>query len=308
MDILKNKQLREKTHIKDDKNRLAKYFIWKSESLDIPRNIELLLRRNGSIGYDLIHNKWVEGTFSGEVDDLNEPVLYICHTLATSKKTYELRNGIEVIVCRNNALATSDYDNILYNANLRTENDISTYFQLVNSRNIPVLVANNDQVKKEIERVFDNIEAGKPVVVTTDMLSQVEVLDITDKSAIEKLQCLTSFDEVLLKREMNLFGATLDVKDKKAQVNSMELQAFDDYTTLSFLANYEERKDFCEKMKEAGYTIECIRNPIFSDEPTDEDIEEGTRNSEEEIENEESNTTNSLSESENEQQASNDPE
>lgn len=305
MDILKNKLLREKTHIKDDKNRLSKYFLWKSEDIDIPRNIELLLRRNGSIGYDLIHNKWVEGNFSGEVDDLNEPVMYICHTLATNVKTYELRNNTDVIVCRNNALATSDYDNISYNAMLRTENDISTYFQLVNSRNIPVLVANDDAMKREIERVFERIEAGKPVVITTDMMKDVQVLDITDKSAIEKLQCLTSFDEVLLKREMNLFGATLDVKDKKAQVNSMELQAFDDYTTLSFLANYEERKEFCEKMKEAGINIECIRNPIFSDEPNDEEIESGEM---EDREDEESNTTDIVSEGTDEPKASDDSE
>lgn len=304
MDILKDKTFREGQHIIDEKNRLATYFIWDSKDIKIPLNMELVLRTEGSIGYDLVHKKWVHGAFEEILDEYNEPTVYIGHTFNTNNiKTYELRNNIDVIVCRNNALATADIRNMEYNAMLRTENDISTYFQLVNARNIPILVADNDKVKNEIERVFANIEAGKPVVITTDMLSEVQVLDLLDKAAIEKLQCLTSFDEVLLKRNMNLFGATLDVKDKKAQVNSQELKAFDDYTTLGFLSNYEERKRFCEKMKEAGIDISCVRNPIFSDEPNDEEIESGEMEEEDYVE---SNNINSMEEESAAEQASDD--
>ena len=39
---------------------------------------------------------------------------------------------------------------------------------------------------------------------------------------------------------------------------------------------YEMRLAFVEEMKENGYDIEIIPNPIFFDEPKKEDIEEGT--------------------------------
>ena len=39
---------------------------------------------------------------------------------------------------------------------------------------------------------------------------------------------------------------------------------------------YEMRLMFVEEMKENGFDIEIIPNPVFFDEPTKEDIEEGT--------------------------------
>lgn len=266
-----------KTHCDNYKFRLSTFFKWSSKSLQLPRNMEILLRENGSIGYDLVHHKWVIGHFTGLKDEFNEFTDYVCKTLETTPETYTLLNHKEVIVCPNNAFYKPDNNNINWVAQMDAENDISMYYQLVNSRNIPILVANNDKVKKQIERVFENIEEGKPVVITTDLMSQVEVKDILDHDAIGKMECLTALHDDLLKRNMNLFGASLDTKDKKAQVNNIEMQGFDDYTTLGFLANYEPRVEFCEEMKENGYDIEVIRNPIFADEPTDEEIETGEK-------------------------------
>lgn len=284
--IMKNrKEERTSTYLDNYKIRLATFFKWNSETLQIPRNIEILLRENGSIGYSPKIGKWVIGAFDGVVDEFNEFTTYVCRTLETMPKTYELKNHKDVIVCGNNAFYKSDRNNLVWLSQMDAENDISMYFQLVNSRNIPILVANNDKIKKQIERVFDDIQEGKPVVITTDLMSQVEVKDIIDPKAIEKMECLTALHDDLLKRNMNMFGASLETKDKKAQVNNVEMMGFDDYTTLGFLANYEPRISFCDEMKENGFDIECVRNPIFADEPTEEDIEDGTREKGEEDEN-----------------------
>lgn len=280
------KDMRKATYVRDAKNRLNTYFVHKSKDIKIPRNIEILLRQHGSIGYALKLQKWVVGEFSGQKDELNDETEYIAHTLATQDSepvhSYRLKNHEEVIVLRNNALARNDMDIIEWDADMRTETDVSMYYQLVNSRNIPVIVANTDQVKTQIEDVFDKIEAGRPCVITTDLISQIEVKDIIDHDAISKMECLNELNEVLTKRSMNWFGATLDVKDKKAQVSVQELKSYDDYTSIGFLANYEERKLFCEEMKENGIDYEIIRNPIFSDEPTDEEIETGEKMEEDE--------------------------
>lgn len=284
--IMKNrKEERTNTYLDNYKIRLATFFKWNSDTLQIPRNIEILLRENGSIGYSPKIGKWVIGAFDGVVDEFNEFTTYVCRTLETMPKTYELKNHTDVIVCGNNAFYKSDRNNLVWLSQMDAENDISMYFQLVNSRNIPILVANNDKIKKQIERVFDDIQEGKPVVITTDLMSQVEVKDIIDPKAIEKMECLTALHDDLLKRNMNMFGASLETKDKKAQVNNVEMMGFDDYTTLGFLANYEPRIAFCDEMKENGFDIECVRNPIFADEPTAEDIEDGTREKGEEDEN-----------------------
>lgn len=283
--IMKNrKEERTNTYLDNYKIRLATFFKWNSDTLQIPRNIEILLRENGSIGYSPKIGKWVIGAFDGVVDEFNEFTTYVCRTLETMPKTYELKNHTDVIVCGNNAFYKSDRNNLVWLSQMDAENDISMYFQLVNSRNIPILVANNDKIKKQIERVFDDIQEGKPVVITTDLMSQVEVKDIIDPKAIEKMECLTALHDDLLKRNMNMFGASLETKDKKAQVNNVEMMGFDDYTTLGFLSNYEPRIAFCDEMKENGFNIDCVRNPIFADEPTKENIEEGTREKGEEDE------------------------
>lgn len=282
----KEKLERIAVHRENYKAKLATFYKWKSEVVPIPRNMEILLRDNGSIGYSLKHHKWVIGSFTGIVDENNEFTTYICKTLSTMPETFELENHKEVIVCGNNCFYTPDTRNINWMATMDAENDISMYYQLVNSRNIPIIAADNDKVKKQIEKVFDNILAGRPAVITTDLLSEIQTIDVLDHDAISKMECLTALHDDLLKRNMNLVGASLDTKDKKAQVNNIEMQGFDDYTTLGFLANYESRLSFCDEMKENGIIIDVIRNPIFSDEPTEEEIESGIIEKEEETDGE----------------------
>lgn len=260
--------------------KLNTLFKWNS-TIELPRNIELILRTYGSIGYSLKPHKWVVGQFTGEKDDLNEYTTYIAKGLATGSPAVNLKNHDEVIVCGNNCRYKSDKNNIFWDSIIQANTDISMYYQLVNSRNIPVLVAPNDKIKKQIDKVFEGMIEGKPGIITTDLMSEVNVINMLDPANIEKMECLTSFYEQNTKRTMNQFGASLDVKDKKAQVNNMELKAYDDFTTLGFLAAYESRLEFCEEMKKNGINIECIRNPIFADEPTDEDIDKGTREQEE---------------------------
>lgn len=289
------------SYIRDTDNRLNVYFKHKSNDITVPRNIELMVRHNGTIGYNLKNKCWVIGQFNGVVDENNEPTTYVCTSLNTeNRESYELKNHEEVVVLRNNSTATPDNDVIRWDAMMRAENDISMYYQLVNSRNIPVIVVDDDKIKKEVERIFDNIEAGRPAVVSTRMIDSIEVKDILDHDAISKMECLNELNEVLTKRALNWFGGTMDIKDKKAQVTSTELKAYDDYTTIGFLANYEPRLEFMNEMKENGIDYEIVRNPIFTDEPTEEEIETGEM---EEEENEENNIEGTLENIENEEQS-----
>lgn len=247
-------------------------FKWKSDDIDIPENLELLIQTNGSIGYSPKLKKWLKGSFTGLKDDLNRFTTYVCFTLATQPETYNLENNTDVIVCGNNKLYLSDEPLFDWYAGFSEDIDKSMYFQLINSRNIPSLIADSDAKAKQIKEAFRKIEAGVPVVITTDIFDNNEVLNLTDPSLIAKMQYITSFYSEMDKRFLNLRGIDVNTLDKRAQVTESELDQFQDATSNNYLAMYEARLDFCERMKEAGINIECIPNPIYKDEPKEEEI------------------------------------
>lgn len=257
--------------------KLDRLFLWKCEDKEFkfPKRMELLLHEKGSIGYDLIHKQWVIGNFDGIVDDNNDFVNYVCFTLSSYPESYTLKNHEEVVVCGNNTMYSADIEEQVWYSNMLEDTDISIYYQLINSRNIPMLSVSNDHQKKEIELSFSKMKAGVPVCITSDLMSEVKTLDIIDTNNVDKLSTLDTFRDELLKRWCSSYGITIDTKEKKAQVNEMELDSFGDFDTLNFLEMFESRLDFCNEMKENGINIECINNPIFWEEPTEEDIENG---------------------------------
>lgn len=267
--------VRKKEYVDAYLNRLNIGFQWLSDTIKIPRNLEMILHVKGLLAFHKKKKIFMLAQPMGERDDYNEYTEFTCFNLGNEKKEYGVyKNHKDIIILPNTENYTSDLPMIDRYSYFQSNIDVSMLHQLINSRNIPILVANNDNVKREVEKVFEKIELGKPVVVTTSLLSEIETLDILDHDAIGKMECLNGLHEVILKRACNLFGVDLEVKDKKAQVNNTELKSYDDFKTLGYEMYYISRQRFCEEMKENGFDIECIRNPIFSEEPTMEEIEE----------------------------------
>lgn len=251
-------------------------FKWKSDSLPLPRNPEFYLTTEGLLGFDMINKRWVTGQFTKVKDELGEYTTFISRTLATDPEVIELKNNTEVIVCANTPTYRDNEAERDYFAEMKAETDKSIKTQLLNTRLNRALIAENDAKRKQILKAFDDVKDGKPVVIVTSLFEELRNVDLTDPAEIEKMQYLSSFYQTLEKRESNLRGLDLEIIDKKAQVTSSEIRQYDDVTTLEFLVKYEERLNFVEKMKAAGYNLEIVPNPIFFDEPKEEDIEEGT--------------------------------
>jgi len=207
-------------------------------------------------------------------DKLNEFTEYVGITLDTNHVTRTMANNKEIVVCGNNPFYLPDSPIFDWYAGFSEDIDISMYFQLINSRNIPALTADSDQKANQIKKAFEQIKAGVPVVITTDIFSGTETIDLTDKSLIEKMQYITSFNADVEKRFANQRGIDVNTLDKRAQVTSDELNQFTDVTTNNFLVMLEARQEFCDKMKEIfGINIECVRNPIYADEPSSEETD-----------------------------------
>lgn len=258
--------------------RDAILFTWKSktEGFSVPFQPEILITNEGALGWDKKNGVWVVGSPTGMYDKLGDIQSFVCRTLDnTDMQGYTLRNHTEVIMCGNTPLYRSFDAERTYYSNLKNETDISIRSQLLLSRISKAIVAENDNKAKQIRETFKDIEEGKILVLTTSLLEELNVLELTDPDDIEKMQYLSSFYQTIEKREANDFGIDLELIDKRAQVTSNEIKQYDDVTTLEYLIMFECRQRFVEEMKENGFDIEIIRNPIFFDEPTKEDVEEG---------------------------------
>ena len=254
--------------------KLNNLYQWKSDDVTIPRNLETFLRLYGSIGYAPKLKKWVCGYVDMVKDDDNEPLNYYCWNLATNKRSYTLKVGEDVILCWNNSLHLSDLPIVNWYCDLMKECDISMKCQILNTRLIPVVAATNDNVKNQIEAAYKDILMGKPCVITTDLIQDLKTIEVTDNTALDKMQYLTSFYESLNKRLYGEFGIEVDSKDKRAQINNEELHGEKDLVTLNYLSYYMERLAFLEALEEIGVTVECIPNPIYATEPNKEEIED----------------------------------
>lgn len=256
--------------------RAILHFKWKSDQIKIPRNPEFYVVTNGLLGYIPERDLWVTGQFNGIRDEYGEYTTLVGRSLSTTPIVGEWKNHEEVIVCGNTSNYRPYNQEIEWFSYMKEQADESIETQLLGSRLSMAFVAENDQQKKQIEKALLAVKKGLPAVIVTSLLEDLKNINLTDPAQIEKMQYLSSFYQTLEKRESNFNGLDLEVIDKKAQVNVPEIQQYSDVTTMDYLIQYEARLNFVEEMKEHGIEIEIVPNPVFWDEPKEEDIEEGT--------------------------------
>lgn len=263
-------------------NRDILSFTWKSNSLKLPRDPEFWVSTNGVLAFDKIDKKWKRGQFTGVLDDEGDFETYVAIPLSSSNPGAEDRkNHEEIIVCRNNPLCLPNTAQNEWFAKLKAESDTSLMCMILLTRLSKIIEAFSDAQKNQIEAAFKNIKEGLPVVITSSLIEDLKIQELTDPDFIDKIQYISGLMQEIDKREANLKGVDLELLDKRAQVTSNELKQYDDITTLDYLTRYVERLRFVEEMKENGFDIEIIPNPIFFDEPKKEDIDEGTFESKE---------------------------
>lgn len=276
-DINLFKLKRESLYIKKGLERDSILFKWKSNNIKLPFNPEFWLTTNGSIGFLKKEQKFVIGEFNGILDEYGDFTTYIYHTMNTQNvKTGEAKNHEDIIVCGNTSLYRPYEDERQFYAKMKAETDVSILAQLILSRLNKAIVAETDQKAKNIHNAYESVMLGYPLILTTSLLEELQTLDLTDNNDIQKMQYLSTFYQTLQKREANDFGIDLDVLDKRAQVSNEEIKQYDDITTIEFLIMAEARERFVEEMKENGFDIEIVKNPIFFDEPDKKDVDNGT--------------------------------
>lgn len=268
------------TYIKKALERDMILFNWKSNTPDLklPLFPEWYLTMFGSLGYNLEAKKWVVGVPELILDEYGDYKYYTCHTLNSEGviNYTQLKNHEEVVICGNTPLYRPFTEEREFFASMKEEADKSILCEIINTRFSKAVIVENDKKKNQVVKAFKDVINGYPVVLTTQLLEELNTIDLTDPRSIELMQYLSSFYQTMEKREANDAGIDLDLLDKRAQVSREEIKQYDDVTTLRYLQMYEMRRRFADEMKEHGYDIEIVRNPVFYDEPTDSDIDDGT--------------------------------
>ena len=272
-------------------NRDILSFTWKSKDIKLPRDPEFWVSTNGTLAFDKVDNKWKRGQFTGVLDDEGDFETYVAIPLSfTIPGAEDRKNHDQIIVCRNNPLCLPNTAQNEWFSKLKSESDTSLMCMILLTRLSKIIEAISDTQKNQIEAAFKNIKEGLPVVITSSLIENLKIQELTDPDFIDKIQYISGLMQEIDKREANLKGIDLELLDKRAQVTSNELKQYDDITTLDYLVRYTERLRFVEEMKENGFDIEIVPNPIFFDEPKKKDIEEGTFESKEQEELPEENT------------------
>lgn len=268
--------MKKQTYLFEALERDMILFKWKSDTMKLPRFPEWYLTETGALGYDLVHNKWVHGTFTGLRDEFGDFTEFVAMTLNSEPETYTLKNHEQVVVCGNTPLYRPFKEERDFYATMKEETDRSILCQLINTRLNKALVAASDQQKKQIQKAYKEVIEGYPMILVTSLLEDLDSIDLTDPKEIDKMQYLSAFYSTIEKREANNFAIDLENVEKRAQINNTELKQYDDVTALKYLIMYEMRQAFVDEMKENGYELEIVRNPVYYDEPTKEDVENGT--------------------------------
>lgn len=163
-----------------------------------------------------------------------------------------------------------------------SETDISMMSCLVKSRVNPVPVASDSKVKKAIDDILSDVEAGDTKTIAyegaiDDILEgkdPVTVLNLTDPKQTDKLQYLSKFFDDNLRRIATFYGHSLSSGSKMAQVTSAELEGYTTFSRIYPNVLLESRKAFLDEVNAAfgtdysvefGEAWEHLNNPIVLD-------------------------------------------
>lgn len=231
--------------------KFASRFVW--EGIDdytppISKNawIEKILLRNGLIGFGELNGKMVfmRGSLGGGLDEhFGTPTKFIGFTNAGFSKEFTI--GEDCTVCFNDCSAFPGMFTIDRYAQMLADTDLSIECLIRYARCLPIPQVPASEYEK-YKSILDKIEDGKTKILTSEMMEEIKNLDILKPEQIANMECLSRLHDELTRRLALEFGIDIETKDKKAQIQTAELEAFSTYTAFSVVPDYYERKAFCE--------------------------------------------------------------
>lgn len=219
-------------------NVLAEYVLGMLDYPNFPVEIEyvrfldfLLLKGGKAALYKSDYfNRWVVGDVCFEGIELNEyGLLQDCQVFdraGHTQKFTDWMNNPECFVFFNNRNHTPDI-NIPRYADLIAKIDVSLNANIVNSRMSPIVVAKDNNQSNQIKAIIEQNHDGHTEVITSANIltedNDIQVINITDVNASDKIQYLLHAKDDLIREFLNLYGLHITGTGKMAQQSVEEI-------------------------------------------------------------------------------------
>lgn len=156
--------------------------------------------------------------------------------------------GKDAVIIYNRETRMPELDNMI-DADALTQIDKSAYINVLLSRIAPVYKCTNDNTRKALSAMIDEIVNGSVKTIVSanisDLLkvgSDTEVLDVTQPEKIQYIQYLSQYYDVVLRRHYNRRGLSIRTGTKAAQQSADEIHGLDAVSWILPLAKLKARQ------------------------------------------------------------------
>lgn len=276
--------------------KFSNRFVWSGHEEFTPpisKNawIEKILLKNGLIGFGEINGRlaFMRGDIGGDLDEtFGVPTKFIGFTNAGLSKEFTI--GVDCTVCFNDCSAFPSMFTIDRYSQMLADVDLSIECLTRYARCQPIPQVPAPEYEK-VKKILDDIYDGKTKIISSEMMEEIKNLDLLKPEQIQNMECLSRLHDELTRRLALEFGIDIETKDKKAQIQTAELEAFSTYTAFSVVPDYYERKDFCKWTNSLfGTNLDVKMASMFDDlengknQETTDKVEDTKEGEEDEIE------------------------
>lgn len=242
--------------------------------------LEMYLLINGHVGISKSQSNASDYVcyIGGYCGDLNEYGLGTSYVGSTTGYSYEGVIGQDLVVGLNNKLKMGRTNLLNRYSGLLANIEESINIGIINSRLLDVVECENDADVEQLKSISNQLKRGELVGVSGKLSSIFEdkqrfkKLDINDKASVDKLQYYSRFYEDTLKRLWLESGIEITNKDKSAQVNNEELNAFSNYSRITIEDMLHCREKMCNDFNSLfGGNWSVKLSHIFDNQETQED-------------------------------------
>lgn len=156
--------------------------------------------------------------------------------------------GVDAVIIYNRETRMPELDNMI-DADALTQIDKSAYINVLLSRIAPVYKCTNDNTRKALESMIDQIVQGNVKTIVSANISDLlkvgadtEILDVTQPEKIQYIQYLSQYYDVVLRRHYNRRGLSVRTGTKAAQQSADEIHGLDAVSWILPLAKLKARQ------------------------------------------------------------------
>jgi len=163
-------------------------------------------------------------------------------------------DGINGAICWNNSIHRSDLVKLSRYTEMFNLIDTAQKCLIRYARLFPVFEVQDDNVKQQLNQALKNADNGEPFTFTTKALSKlgvdgtpgVNIFQLGDYSAIDKIQYLSTYHNDLLRRFYSMYGMSYSQSMKQAQQSVEEVTSDRIVSWIIPNDRLKERKKFIE--------------------------------------------------------------